>query len=115
VAYQSDVTGRFEVYVRALEGGPARQASTNGGRLPRWNERGGELFFVDGESRLMRLPVAASGEFDRTQAEPLFQFDDALDYEPYVDGTRFLVRLPTKTAPPIGIITDWRALVGESE
>jgi Tol biopolymer transport system component len=46
VAYQSDETGQWEVYVQAYPGpGARRQVSTDGGMGPAWNPRGGELFY----------------------------------------------------------------------
>ncbi len=46
VAYQSDDTGKWEVYVRPYAGdGAARQVSIGGGMGPAWNPRGGELFY----------------------------------------------------------------------
>jgi eukaryotic-like serine/threonine-protein kinase len=46
VAYVSDESGQFEVYVRAYPGpGIKRQISSGGGQSPVWNPRGGELLF----------------------------------------------------------------------
>jgi len=47
LAYQSDASGRWEVYLQPFPGGEGRwQVSTSGGLHPKWNRRGGELFFV---------------------------------------------------------------------
>lgn len=46
IAYVSDETGRFEVYVRPFPGpGGKWQISTNGGLWPIWSPKGGELFY----------------------------------------------------------------------
>ena len=45
LAWASNESGRYEIYVRALEGGPRIQVSTGGGREAVWNPRGGELFY----------------------------------------------------------------------
>ena len=51
MAYQSDASGRWEVYVQRFPDGDGRwQVSASGGQTPRWNPRGGELFFVSGDS-----------------------------------------------------------------
>ena len=48
LAYVSDKTGRFEVYVRPYpESGPSTLVSIAGGSDPAWNPNGGELFFLE--------------------------------------------------------------------
>jgi len=47
LAYASNVSGRFEVYVRPHPGpGATEPVSVEGGRNPAWNRKGGELFFL---------------------------------------------------------------------
>jgi Tol biopolymer transport system component len=49
VAYQSDQSGRNEIYVASFpDHGTVRQISTGGGVRPRWNPNGKELFFITG-------------------------------------------------------------------
>jgi eukaryotic-like serine/threonine-protein kinase len=58
VAYQSDASGRWEVYVQPFPRGEGRwQVSAGGGRQALWNPGGGELFFVSGND-LMAVDVA---------------------------------------------------------
>ena len=46
IAYASDESGRFEVYVRPFPGGDAKwPVSTAGGQQPRWRADGQELYF----------------------------------------------------------------------
>ncbi len=46
IAYQSDESGRYEVYVRPFPGpGGKWQISNSGGMLPIWSRNGRELFF----------------------------------------------------------------------
>ncbi len=48
LAYVSDESGRFEVYVRPFPGpGAARNISVNGRRLPAWSSNGHELLFTE--------------------------------------------------------------------
>jgi serine/threonine-protein kinase len=69
IAYQSDKTGRDEVYVRPFPGpGTDVRISTDGGGQPRWNPRGGELFYVAADDRLMAVPVRLSP--DHATVEP---------------------------------------------
>ena len=46
LAYMSNESGRYEVYVEAFpHKGSKRQVSTDGGTLPAWSRKGNELFF----------------------------------------------------------------------
>jgi Tol biopolymer transport system component len=92
VAYQSDVSGSPEVYVRPF--GSSEQPmriSTDGGTRPRWRKDGKELFFLASGGRVMSVPLAGNG----TAGVPrmLFQASDAVDFEPAPDGSRFLMQL----------------------
>jgi Tol biopolymer transport system component len=63
LAYESNSSGSFEVYVRPFPnvGGGQWQVSTGGGRQPLWARSGKELFYFDSDNALMRAPVEASG------------------------------------------------------
>ncbi len=51
VAYVSDITGRFEVYLaRYPTGAGRRQVSVEGGMWPQWRGDGRELFYASGDS-----------------------------------------------------------------
>jgi serine/threonine-protein kinase len=63
--YQSNESGRDEVYVRPfpnVEGGRG-QASTNGRRIPRWTSNGREILFVGNPGGWWIAPVAAGAAF----------------------------------------------------
>ncbi len=49
IAYASDLTGAYEVYVRAFPEGEPRQVSVNGGNNPLFSRSGDELFWLRGE------------------------------------------------------------------
>jgi hypothetical protein len=58
IAYQSDKTGRFEIYVQPFPGpGGTSPVSTNGGEQARWNSNGKELFYIAPDDRLMAVPI----------------------------------------------------------
>ena len=63
LAYESNSSGSFEIYVRPFPnvGGGQRQVSTEGGRQPLWGRSGKELFYLGGNNALLRVPVEASG------------------------------------------------------
>lgn len=94
LAYASDDTGRFEVLVRAMSGGPAIPVSIDGGASPRWSPDGGEIYYRQGE-QLFAVAVTA-GDPPRVGAPtPLFTLDEARSFD--VFGRRdflLLQRLP---------------------
>jgi hypothetical protein len=72
LAYQSDETGRMEVYVRPYPGPGARESvSLDGGTEPVWAHGGRELFFRSGDS-LMAAAVVLSPSFAVTGRRLLF-------------------------------------------
>jgi hypothetical protein len=96
LAYQSDESGRFEIYVRPYPDVLAgrRQVSAGGGTSPRWSRDGGELFFVD-EAGLLTVPISAGQPFTLARPRRLFSvkpFGGRLgaDFEVAPDGQRFL-------------------------
>ena len=58
IAYASDVSGRYEVYVQPFPEGARHQVSLSGGTAPRWSRDGRELFLLT-EARPRRLLAAA--------------------------------------------------------
>ena len=64
LAYESDVSGRMEVYVTSYPaiGASHQPVSTTGGSSARWSPDGRSLFFVDPNGVLMSVAVQASAE-----------------------------------------------------
>jgi Tol biopolymer transport system component len=119
VAYQSNETGHFEIYLRPFPGpGDRIQVSTGGGHQVRWSRTSGELFYISGDQRLtsVRVTAAAAGPPVLGPPVPLFpvEFDGGfLSRQPYVvsaDGQRFLVNAATDAVEPqaITMILNWR-------
>src|SRR5207253_8423098 len=63
LAYDSNSSGRFEIYVRPFPDTNAGQwqVSIVGGTRPVWARNGKELFYFSLDGALMRVPVEASG------------------------------------------------------
>ena len=75
VAYVSNETGTYEVYVRPFPKGAGKwKISDSGGVQPRWGRSGKTLYYVRGNS-LMVVPVNTRSGFQRDQAEELFRGD----------------------------------------
>jgi serine/threonine protein kinase/Tol biopolymer transport system component len=115
VAYQSNESGKFEVYVAPFPGpGGKWQISTGGGSLPRWRRDGTEIFYLDPDNNLMAAAVNGKGRiFDVGAVKPLLGTHAAQGgryrYDVSADGQRFLVNtLPEQTASaPITVVLNW--------
>jgi Tol biopolymer transport system component len=117
VAYFSNESGRFEVYVRPFPG-PGRQwqVSTEGGAWPHWTRGGREIVYQGAEGELTAVPVEVRGDTLVVGAvEPLFKIRPAgpeVHFDVTADGQRFLVREPVAeqvTAPPLSVLVNWPA------
>ena len=75
VAYNSNESGRDEVYVVPFPGpGGKWQVSTSGGSFPRWRRDGKEIFFLNGGNTVMAAAVNGSGKaFEVGAVRRLFQ------------------------------------------
>jgi hypothetical protein len=118
VAYQSDVTGRYEIYIQAFPEPRGKfQISTGGGQFPQWGAGGRELFYVSLDNKLMvaSLKLGADSAEPSTPRElfPLPVVDTGLSpYDTTPDGQRFLVRAaPGKAGAPLTVIVNWTALL----
>ncbi len=118
LAYESDESGRYEIYVLSFPGGDGkRQVSVNGGQQARWRGDGRELYYVEGDT-LMAVSVSTESPFTLGQPQPLFEAPGfALTggganggYDVSADGQRFLtVSLLQRTRPVVGLTQRSRA------
>jgi serine/threonine-protein kinase len=108
LAYNSDESGRNEVYVRPFPNVGARrwQISVSGGAFPVWTRGGSEILYKDDLGRVMATALRADAvdgaNFSRP--EPLFTFGEGtgsgLDrsFDVTSDGERFLFFVPAGSA-----------------
>ena len=74
LAYMSNISGRWEVYVRPFPKGEREwQISVKGGGYPRWSSRGNELFYVDKDA-LMSAKVVTRPTFRIEATQKLFEW-----------------------------------------
>jgi serine/threonine protein kinase/Tol biopolymer transport system component len=117
LAYASDESGRYEIYVQNFpKGGGKRQVSTGGGNWPRWRRDGHELFYYSADGNLMAAPVKSGESFEIGAAFSLFEFraGTAQGMAPYAvtgDGQRFLINTVVETEPnaPLTVWENWTA------
>jgi Tol biopolymer transport system component len=73
LAYVSDESGRFEIYVQPYPGlGGKYQISTEGGTEPVWNPNGRELFFRSG-AKMMVVDITSQPGFSAGKPRMLFE------------------------------------------
>ena len=120
MAYSSDESGRWEVYVRAFPAQDARwQISTDGGVEPRWRRDGKELFYVSPDGTLMAVAVQPETTFKADTPRALFKTHFAAFsfemwrpiYVPTGDGQRFLINTVIENAvsSPVTVVLNWPA------
>ena len=118
VAYESNESGRFEIYVRPFPdpSGGQSKLSSDGGSFARWSPDGRELYYLSPAGVLMAVPVnIAADVFTHGAAHELFRTRIAATemadlVHPYVvsaDG-RFLMRVPPEEeVSPITVLLNW--------
>ncbi len=119
MAYVSDESGRYEVYVQSFPAtGGKWQISTGGGEQPNWRRDGKELFYVGKGQKLIVVGIdASSSTFRRSSPRELFQMHSPVDmwtrnqYAVTPDGQRFLVNtlVETSASSPITVVINWSA------
>jgi Tol biopolymer transport system component len=120
MAYQSNETGRYEIYVRPFpsRGGPVA-ISTAGGVYPRWSRDGTELYFIAPDAKMMAVSIRATAAMiDAGVPAALFQthrlgggsnvIGRSHQYDVAADG-RFLINVDADlSATPITLLLNWK-------
>jgi Tol biopolymer transport system component len=118
IAYQSNETGRAEIYVRPFGGGGRKRVSLDGGSQPRWRSDGKELYFISPDAKLMAVAIEIRGE-SVLPGTPLPLFETRIflggaeqpvrgQYDVALDGRFLLNTVIDETAiPPIIVVQNW--------
>jgi Tol biopolymer transport system component len=100
VAYASNESGEWEVYVTTFPDASGKwQVSRGGGIEPRWRGDTREIFYIGPSGNLIAVPVESAGTFSTGVPAILFQVygrapissTDVFTYDVTKDGKRFLV------------------------
>ena len=117
ILYQSDASGRFEIYVQPYPGpGRVLRASTAGGLWPRWSADGTEIYYQDFAGILMAVPVRSAGSgLTLAPAVELFSgpsIGDGGQYEVAVDGRLLVIEPVAEHRPePVTVLMNWPAVL----
>ncbi len=117
VAYSSNETGNWEVYVSPFPSGTSKWQVSRGGGEPRWRRDGKELFYLSAEGKMMAVPLRLGSSFEAGSPVVLFQThlrqpisaQDVFSYDVTGDGQKFLIntKVDEPNAAPLSIILNW--------
>ena len=108
VAYESNVSERYEIFVQPFPGpGERIQVSTAGGVQVRWRADGRELFYVGLDRQMMAVPIQTSPDghaatvgaptaLFRTRIPDLFGFTERTQFVVSPDAQRLLVSIAAR-------------------
>jgi Tol biopolymer transport system component len=121
IAYVSNQSGMYDVYVRAFttdfSGGSAGTGgsllvSRGGGTAPRWRGDGNELFYLAPDGKMMAVEVTAGQTFGAGTPRPLFETPSGtIVGDVTADGKRFLLVTPVgpSASAPFTVVLNWTA------
>jgi len=115
VAYASNETGAWEIYVTTFPAAQGKwQVSRGGGTEPRWRGDGKEIFYIDPKGALTAVPVSTESAFSTGAPATLFPIrgrapisnTDIFTYDVSKDGQRFLVNryVPPDHVQPLIVV-----------
>jgi Tol biopolymer transport system component len=114
LAYESNESGSYEVYVRPFPGPSGKwQISTGGGFYPKWSRNGKELFYRTADSKIMVVTYTTSGDSFRADKSQLWspgQFTERglgnYNFDLHPDGKRFAVlKAGTEQTPAVNKVS----------
>jgi len=119
LAYVSDESGRYEVYVQSWPNGASRTlVSAHGGMGPIWSADGTELFYRNGEA-MMVVPVEIGTRFATGTPELLFEgcfklgVYGSLSYDVSADGRFLMIERSREAAVDrLHVVLNWFEEIG---
>lgn len=113
LAFTSDVSGQYEIYVRPVSGsGSQSLVSVDGGEEPLWSRDGRELFYRNG-TRLMSATIRPGVEFDNDPPKVVFVEGEWINlggysYDRLPDGSFVMIRGGDEGRPTtLNVVLNW--------
>jgi Tol biopolymer transport system component len=118
LAYESDESGRAEIYLtRFPKVGARYQVSKSGGSQPVWSRDGKKLFYLGLSNKLNYVEVTTAGDSVQL-SEPRGMFQTAIRssipigaYDVAADGRFIMVNSVAESTAPVVLVTNWEAEV----
>jgi len=113
MAYESNESGKYEVYATSYPKGEGKwQISTGGGNAPSWTKGGAEIIYLNYEDlSFVKVPISYTPDLHPGRGEKLFELPDPPIYSPHVsaDGERISVALPGKRSrvSSLVVVVNW--------
>ena len=121
MAYQSNETGPYEVFVRPIPGPGARiPVSVGGGILPRWSPDGRTLYYRS-PTHIVAARLATQGQLDVVKRDPLFpdiydRGSEGQGWDVFPNGKEFLFLKGQSASPTkIVVVVNWQRLMRGAE
>ena len=116
VAYQSDESGRQEIYIAAFPEPRGKfRISPRGGSYPAWGPDGRGLYYESSDNKLVAVSLKfGAASVEASAPRELFALPPSRGSPPYditPDGKRFLVRVEVQNDPGLTLVTNWPALI----
>jgi Tol biopolymer transport system component len=117
LAYVSNESGRFELYVRPMSGSGAKWLVSRGSATqPQWSADGRSLYYIAQNRRLMVVQALVEGNTFAPSA-PVVLMDaqvtswefsiEGAAYAVTPDGGRILISTATDTGRPVSVLSNW--------
>ncbi len=117
VAYQSDESGSFEIYLKRVATPDAEpwRVSSGGGFLPVWGSEPSELFYINQKNQMVLATIRFVGERSEVKGvSPLFSIPAfASSYDVSPDGKTFVIcrSLEMQKLPHPTLVVNWKGLL----
>jgi Tol biopolymer transport system component len=120
IVYQTDESGRNEVYIQPFPSGPRTRVSADGGVFPFWSGNGKEIVYLDRDNKFIAVPMEITESSETVNvgmpsvlfAPPIHNtVDNGLSGPPFIvlpDGQRFLIETISYVSTPIKVIKNWQ-------
>jgi eukaryotic-like serine/threonine-protein kinase len=113
IAYQSDESGSFEIYVTNYPAATAKwQVSTSGGTRPFWSSDGRQLFFLTPERRVVTTAVHRGDSFSADAPRTVDSLgDNIVDFAVARNGSMVALREIDSGQPLLTVVMNWQELL----
>jgi hypothetical protein len=121
LAYASDETGQYEVYVRPIAsgGGGRIQVSAGGGGEPVWTRDGRGLYYR-GPTKMMFATVTATPQFAVVKRDTLFTDSyrkelKAVQYDAFPNGDLLMLKPDGRSSAQPVVVVNWPELLRQQK